>query len=429
MAKVLVIGGGWAGIAAAVRAKKYGADVILAEKTDLLLGLGNVGGIMRNNGRFTAAEENIALGAGELFEITDKLSLHKNVDFPGHDHASFYDVVAVEPEVRRFLKKLGIEIRFMTRITDVAVENGEIVGVKTAAGDMIYADSFVEATGSAGPMGNCMKYGNGCSMCILRCPSFGPRVSITEKAGLDDLTALKADGTRGAFSGSCKIEKKSLSKKLQRKLEKDGFAVVPLPEDMINKEKLSKKVCRQYALDVFAENLIIIDTGCAKLMSPYFELEKLRKIEGFENARFSDPYAGGKGNSIRYMSVGVRDEYMRACGTYNLFLGGEKSGFFVGHTEAITTGSLSGYNAAAYAYGRPLLTLPQTLATGDLLRFANEALSSQNGLDRRFTFAGGEYFERMKAKGLYLMDPKLIRKRVEEEGLLDVYNRPRTVIK
>ena len=235
MAKVLVIGGGWAGIAAAVRAKKYGADVILAEKTDLLLGLGNVGGIMRNNGRFTAAEENIALGAGELFEITDKLSLHKNVDFPGHDHASFYDVVAVEPEVRRFLKKLGIEIRFMTRITDVAVENGEIVGEKTAAGDMIYADSFVEATGSAGPMGNCMKYGNGCSMCILRCPSFGPRVSITEKAGLDDLTALKADGTRGAFSGSCKIEKKSLSKKLQRKLEKDGFAVVPLPEDMINK--------------------------------------------------------------------------------------------------------------------------------------------------------------------------------------------------
>ncbi len=55
----------------------------VAEKTDLLLGLGNVGGIMRNNGRYTAAEENIALGAGELFEITDKLSLHKDVDFPG----------------------------------------------------------------------------------------------------------------------------------------------------------------------------------------------------------------------------------------------------------------------------------------------------------------------------------------------------------
>ncbi len=45
---------------------KRGAEVTLVEKTDMLLGLGNVGGIMRNNGRFTAAEENIALGADEI---------------------------------------------------------------------------------------------------------------------------------------------------------------------------------------------------------------------------------------------------------------------------------------------------------------------------------------------------------------------------
>ena len=62
-------------------------------------------------------------------------------------------------------------------------------------------------------------------------------------------------------------------------------------------------------------------------MSPYFDLEELRQVEGFENARFADPYAGGKGNSVRYMSVGVRDGYMRACGLSNLLLGGEKSGF------------------------------------------------------------------------------------------------------
>ena len=49
MAKVVVIGGGWAGCAAAIAAKKAGADVLILEKTDLLLGLGNVGGIMRNN--------------------------------------------------------------------------------------------------------------------------------------------------------------------------------------------------------------------------------------------------------------------------------------------------------------------------------------------------------------------------------------------
>ena len=37
--KVIVIGGGWSGIAAAVAAKKCGADVTIVEKTDLMLGL------------------------------------------------------------------------------------------------------------------------------------------------------------------------------------------------------------------------------------------------------------------------------------------------------------------------------------------------------------------------------------------------------
>jgi hypothetical protein len=87
--KVIVIGGGWAGCAAAITAKKAGAQVRLFEKTDMLLGLGNVGGIMRNNGRFTASEELIALGGGDLINITDANSRHKNMDFPGHKHACF----------------------------------------------------------------------------------------------------------------------------------------------------------------------------------------------------------------------------------------------------------------------------------------------------------------------------------------------------
>lgn len=423
MSEIIVIGGGWSGVAAAIRAKKCGSEVTIIEKTDLLLGLGNVGGIMRNNGRYTATEENIALGADELFEITDRLSTHKNINFPGHEHASFYDVVLVEPEVRRLVHKLGIEVRFMTRITGVVKEvENRIKAVKTADGEMFEADAFVETTGSTGPMGNCMRHGNGCSMCVLRCPSFGPRVSVTELAGLDDLTVCKPDGIRGAFSGSCKLEKRSLSKKLQKKLEKDGFAIVPLPKKLVNKEKLARKVCRQYALDSFAENLILIDTGYAKLMTSYFNLEQLRSVPGFENARFADPYAGGKGNSVRYMSVGIRDKYMRAEGMENLFLGGEKSGFFVGHTEAISTGSLAGYNAAMYAQSRPMLTLPESLAIGDLLSFSNKVLEEEDCLDRRFTFAGGEYFERMKDRNLYTTDAKKIKKIVESHGLLNIYN-------
>ncbi len=436
MSKIVITGAGWSGCAAAIRAVKQGHEAVLLEKTDLLLGLGNVGGIMRNNGRFTAAEENIVLGASELFEITDRLSTHKNIDFPGHNHASFYDVALVEPEVRRLLIKLGVELRLMCRAVDVVTEKREDGAVRIRSvtavrlnhdGEYetveIDGDVFVETTGSTGPMGNCTKYGNGCSMCVLRCPAFGPRVSLTERAGCYDVHGERLNGRPGAFSGSCKLEKRTLSPKLQKKLDKEGFAVVPLPPEMVNKDKLSQKVCQQYALDPFAENIILIDTGHAKLMTSYFNLSDLRKVEGFENARFVDPYAGGKGNSIRYMSVGLRDEYLKADEIENLFLGGEKSGFFVGHTEAITTGSLAGYNASRMADGKPLLELPEELAVGDIISFANFMLGQEDGYKKRLTFAGGTYFQRMKDRQLYTTDVKTIRRRVEAQGLTGIYNR------
>jgi heterodisulfide reductase subunit A-like polyferredoxin len=68
--KILIAGGGWSGVAAAVQAVKMGAETLLVERTDMLLGTGLVGGIMRNNGRFTATEELIAMGAAEIFTAT-----------------------------------------------------------------------------------------------------------------------------------------------------------------------------------------------------------------------------------------------------------------------------------------------------------------------------------------------------------------------
>ena len=46
----------------------------------------------------------------------------------------------------------------------------------------------------------------------------------------------RKDGSFGAFSGSGKLEKQSLSEELQHKLNETGVAVVPLPEKAI-KEK------------------------------------------------------------------------------------------------------------------------------------------------------------------------------------------------
>lgn len=422
MYRAVVIGGGWSGIAAALGAKKAGAEVTLLEKTDMLLGLGNVGGIMRNNGRYTAAEENIALGASELFGITDSCATHVNIDFPGHSHASLYNVIKVEPQVRRLLREKGIDIRLVSRAVDVEMAGECIESITLADGEKIQGDVFIECTGSTGPMGNCLAYGNGCCMCILRCPAFGPRVSLTQKAGRNDIMGMRKDGAFGAFSGSGKLEKQSLSEEIQNKLNDTGVAIVPVPMQLINEKKLELKVCQQYALEEFAENIVLLDTGYAKIMTPFFELEKLRQIPGFENARYIDPYAGGRGNSIRYLSVAERNNAMKAEGIENMFCGGEKSGFFVGHTEAISTGSLAGHNAARLLKGLRLLELPRQIAVGDLISYANEMMETENGLMTRYTFAGAEYFARMKEKNLYTTDKQEIEKRISRYDLQGIYS-------
>ncbi|MGB9678564.1 MAG: FAD-dependent oxidoreductase [Thermoanaerobacteraceae bacterium] len=423
MLKVVIIGGGWAGCAAALTAKKAGAEVVLLERTDMLLGCGLVGGIMRNNGRYTAAEEIKYLGGNELIEITDKAARHINVSFPGHVHANLYDVTMVEPMIKEMLLSKGIIIKMIARATDVLMETDKkIKGIVLADDTIEYGDVFIETTGSTGPMGNCLRYGNGCSMCILRCPSFGPRISISYRAGIEDLLGMRADEVYGAFSGSCKLNKDSLSEEIKDKLNKEGVVVLPVPEDDINMDKLNLKVCQQYALPEYAQNVILLDTGHAKLMTPFYPLEKLRKIPGLERARYEDPYSGGKANSVRYLSMAPRDNSMKVIGLDNLLCAGEKSGLFTGHTEAMATGCLAGHNSVRLALGMPLLELPRNLACGDLIAYANESIKTKEGLKNRYTFAGAGYFERMKNLGLYTTDENKIKEKIIRNNLLGIYD-------
>jgi hypothetical protein len=418
--KVIVIGGGWAGCAAAITAKKAGAQVKLYEKTDMLLGLGNVGGIMRNNGRFTASEELLALGGGDLISITDKNSRHKNIEFPGHAHAWLYDVNKIEADVREYLVSLGIEINVLARVIDVEKEGGKLKGIYLSDGTFVDGDVFIETTGSTGPMGNCLRYGNGCSMCVLRCPAFGPRVSISSRAGVEDLQGERDDESYGAMSGSCKLAKESLSDEIVKELDEKGVVVLKVPAEDVNLDKLKLKVCQQYALKEFAENIVLLDTGHAKLMTSYYNLEKLRKIPGLEKAKYVDPYAGGKGNSIRYLSVAPRTDDMKVKGLENLFCAGEKGGLFVGHTEAICTGALAGHNAVRSILGMPLLILPRSLAIGDIISYANYKMMSKEGRRNRYTFAGAEYFARMKSLGLYTTDIDDIKTKIDKLNLTNI---------
>lgn len=423
MKKVVIVGGGWAGCAAALSARRAGCEVELFERADMLLGTGLVGGIMRNNGRFTAAEEMIAMGGGKLFEICDANTRHKDIDFPGHKHASLYDVATIEPAVRKALLEAGVNIHLKARINDLAVNNGRIVKVMASVmqGDEdieAVGDSFVDASGTAGPQGNCLKYGNGCAMCIYRCPTFGPRFSIAAKAGAKEIFGKKADGTLGAMSGSCKLLKDSLAPEIKEKLEKKGVCVVPIPVHLQkSRDSLGQKACQQYALKEFAENIILLDTGHAKLMSAYYPLDMLRQIPGFQNARFEDPYAGGIGNSMRYLGMLPRDNCLQVDDLKNVFCAGEKAGLLVGHTEAIVTGTLAGHNAARMVLGLEPVEIPRQLAVGDAIAYVKEKMKAPEGLTKKYTFSGSVYFENMKQKNLYTIDIQEIKDRVNAANM------------
>jgi hypothetical protein len=421
--KIVVVGGGWAGCAAALAAVKKGAEVVLVERADMLLGTGLVGGIFRNNGRFTAAEEMIAMGGGELFHIMDAAALHTAVDFPGHRHASLYNVALIEPVVKNRLLEHGVRLLLQARMTDVEMEGRHIAAVVLKQGEeriRIEGRAFVDTTGTAGPPANCNKYGNGCAMCILRCHAFGGRVSLAAKAGVKEVAA-KSGGRVGAMSGSCKLHKESLSAALVKELDRHGVVVVPLPQEALIKGKLSFKACQQYALPEFENNLVILNTGHAKLMTPFFPLDILRVVPGFEHARYEDPYAGGLGNSIRFCAMSPRDDALKVEGVENLFCAGEKAGPLVGHTEAVCTGTVAGDNAVRHVRGERPLRLPEDTAVGDAIRFVRRQMATQEGLALKYTFSGSVYFQRMQERGLYETDPVRISDRVASLGLERVF--------
>lgn len=419
MKKIVVIGGGWAGCAAAVAAKMAGAQVALLERTDMLLGTGLVGGIMYNNGRLSAAWEARAMGAGALFALIDATVRHSAIDFPGHSHASLYDVNKIEPLVATYLKQLGVEVKLCQRAINVEMRGQEIAAVLTSDQNRYEGDSFVEATGTAGPVGNCLRFDSSCVMCILRCPTFGPRVSIAAKAGVKEET----DRLFEALSGSCKLRKASLATWVIQRLEREGVLLIPLPKFIKQDDLLAKKACQQYNLREYAENLILLDTGSVKLMTPFFPLEQLRRIRGFEQAKFEDPYSGSRGNSVRYCLITPRTNTLQVENVSNLYCAGEKAGLMVGHTEAIITGTLAGHNAVRTALGLEPLELPLTTAIGDYIAFVREELATKEHGIGKYTFAGSIYFQRMRELGFYTTDLGKIEGRIKRENLGGIFSR------
>lgn len=163
--KVIVIGGGAAGMMAAVQAAKAGAKVILLEKMKrtgkkmLITGKGRcnitnsaeIRDLIKNmtgNGPFLYSA--IATFSNDaVMEFFADLGVPTKVErggrvFPVSDKAA--DVVGA---LMRAMHRLAIEIVVDTAVTAVEVKNGQVVGVKTNTGAIYAAEAVIIATGGA----------------------------------------------------------------------------------------------------------------------------------------------------------------------------------------------------------------------------------------------------------------------------------------
>ncbi|MFC1872972.1 FAD-dependent oxidoreductase [Chloroflexota bacterium] len=426
MPKIVVIGGGLSGCAAAAAATKAGAKVTLLERMEMLGGCGLYAGILSHEG-YCFDEELRLMGCNDICALIDGLNIHRKVYYPwpkkdGGSYKDMYNVTGIDTALKEYLERAGVEIGLQSRAIDVQMEHGKILSVTLDNGKEITGDIFIDATGGAGPIENCRKYGTGCAMCFFRCPAFGGRVSIAAKAGVKELKGRRPDGAIGPTSAGTFMVKHTLSRELMKEVELKGVVIVPIPKELVNYDR-NKSIGNSANVEVgYAENIVLADIGAyaKRVAAGWAPLDDLRKVPGFEQVRYADPTAGTIGTAIRFMALTPRDEALKVPGVDNLFVASEKLGL-IGLVSTITAGTLAGHNAVRSAVGVAPLVLPTTTLIGFWLKYINDRWDNE-GLKSRVHIRG-PFLDRAKEIGLYTLDKDILRSRIEELGLMNILSK------
>jgi hypothetical protein len=164
MAKVVVVGGGTSGFAAAIAAARAGAEVRMLEQSSYLGGTmtgGLVPGIVslrhqpwRDQETLVQMEtsyEGSQVVQGIAQEMIDRL-IEAGGAYGSPGQATIR--VSFDPEIMkvvidRMCREAGISVEYNTKVTDVLRENGRITGVRANFGDEIHADMVIDTTGDA----------------------------------------------------------------------------------------------------------------------------------------------------------------------------------------------------------------------------------------------------------------------------------------
>lgn len=183
MSSVIVIGGGAAGMMAAVFAARSGRKVRLLEKNEKLgkklfitgKGRCNITNAADVEELFPAVVSNPKFLYSGFYSFTneaaveffEELGVKTKVErggrvFPVSDHSS--DVISA---LSREMRRLGVKVSLETEVKRILCEDGRASGVETAGGEQIQADAVIVATGgisypSTGSTGDGYRFAREC---------------------------------------------------------------------------------------------------------------------------------------------------------------------------------------------------------------------------------------------------------------------------
>lgn len=165
MKHILVIGGGAAGMLAALFAAKNGAAVTLLERNEKLGKKVYITGKGRCNLTNAAEGEDFmraivrnprflyaafaAFDNQDMMQLMEKLGVPLKVErgnrvFPVSDHAS-----DITNALRRELERLSVRIRYNARVSKLIASDGRCTGVELEGGESLHADAVILCTGGA----------------------------------------------------------------------------------------------------------------------------------------------------------------------------------------------------------------------------------------------------------------------------------------
>ena len=183
MRKVIVVGGGAAGMMAAVFAARQGGKVHLLEKNEKLgkklfitgKGRCNLTNAADIEELFNAVVSNPKFLYSSFYSFTndqtidffEELGVKTKVErggrvFPQSDHSS--DVISA---LSRELSRLGVEVSLNTKVKELIVEEGRVTGVLLASGKKMVSDAVIVASGgisypSTGSTGDGYRFAKEC---------------------------------------------------------------------------------------------------------------------------------------------------------------------------------------------------------------------------------------------------------------------------